>query len=147
MRAYSHAPSPTTINPSGKRSVTCLQRPKPTFAVLSYSGRSGTCTMRSRSQCEKDAAATRKIVIARYQRTCRAAPLGMLTECSSQRQHDNGAPCLGQSRHFSRRPITSGLPRSTDIVGASRHVSNVSSADLLNHLVGDSPDQTRLLVF
>jgi hypothetical protein len=32
---------------------------------------------------------------------------------------------LGQSPHFSRRPAASSLPRSTDIVGASRHVSNV----------------------
>ena len=32
---------------------------------------------------------------------------------------------LGQSRHFGRRPTTSGLPLETDIVTAGRHVSKV----------------------
>ena len=32
---------------------------------------------------------------------------------------------LGQSRHFGRRPTTSGLPLETDIVRAGRHVSKV----------------------
>src|SRR5947207_12469415 len=32
---------------------------------------------------------------------------------------------MGQSRHFGRRPTTSGLPLETDIVGAGRHVSKV----------------------
>jgi hypothetical protein len=39
---------------------------------------------------------------------------------------------LGQSRHFGRRPITSGLPRPTDIVGASRQVAKVTAADIRN---------------
>jgi hypothetical protein len=30
-----------------------------------------------------------------------------------------------QKRRFDRRPVTSGLPRLTDILGDSRHVSNV----------------------
>ena len=30
---------------------------------------------------------------------------------------------LGQTRRFDRRPVTSGLPRLTDILGVSRHVS------------------------
>jgi hypothetical protein len=54
---------------------------------------------------------------------------------------------LGQTRRFDLLPATSDLPQSTDIVRAGRHVSKVPSADLLNHLVGDSPDQTRLLMF
>ena len=32
--------------------------PSPTLAVLSYKGRSGRCTMRSRTQCENTAADT-----------------------------------------------------------------------------------------
>ena len=32
---------------------------------------------------------------------------------------------LGQSRHFGRRPTTSGLPLKTDIVRAGRHVAKV----------------------
>jgi hypothetical protein len=35
----------------------------------------------------------------------------------------------------------------TDIAEWGRHVRSVPSADLLNHLVGDSPDQARLLMF
>jgi hypothetical protein len=37
---------------------------------------------------------------------------------------------LGQLRHFDSGPAASGLPRSTDIVGASRHVSNVPIAEV-----------------
>lgn len=32
---------------------------------------------------------------------------------------------LGQSRHFGRRPTTSGLPLETDIAKDGRHVSKV----------------------
>jgi hypothetical protein len=32
---------------------------------------------------------------------------------------------LGHSRHFERRPVTSGLPLSTDILRVRRHVSKV----------------------
>ena len=32
---------------------------------------------------------------------------------------------LGQSRHFDRTPMTSGLPPTPDILSAGRHVSNV----------------------
>jgi hypothetical protein len=32
---------------------------------------------------------------------------------------------VGQSRHFGRRPMTSGLPPEADIVRAGRHVSKV----------------------
>src|SRR5258705_9438528 len=39
-------------------------------------------------------------------------------------------PALGQSRHFARRPTTSGLPLETDIVRAGRHVSKVPTADI-----------------
>jgi hypothetical protein len=37
---------------------------------------------------------------------------------------------LGQSRHFDRAPLTSGLPRLADILGVVRHVSKVPEADL-----------------
>jgi hypothetical protein len=33
---------------------------------------------------------------------------------------------LGQSRHFDRVPLTSGLPRLADILEVIRHVSNVA---------------------
>jgi hypothetical protein len=36
---------------------------------------------------------------------------------------------LGQSRHFGRRPTTSGLPLETDIVRVGRHVSKVPFPD------------------
>jgi hypothetical protein len=45
----------------------------------------------------------------------------------------------GQSRHFGRRPTTSGLPLETDVVRASEHVSKVPKAEfvaLFDHLVG-----------
>jgi hypothetical protein len=35
----------------------------------------------------------------------------------------------GQSRHFGRRPTTSGLPLETDIVRVGRNVSKVPTAD------------------
>ena len=38
---------------------------------------------------------------------------------------------LGQSRHFGRRPTTSGLHPETDIVSVGRHVSKVPEADML----------------
>jgi len=49
---------------------------------------------------------------------------------ASEKWHKVG-PCtairlkseLGQSRHFSRAPMTSGLPRQADILSARRHVS------------------------
>jgi hypothetical protein len=37
---------------------------------------------------------------------------------------------VGQSRHFSRRPAASGLPRSTDILRVRPHASNVPKADI-----------------
>src|SRR5665647_1413700 len=36
----------------------------------------------------------------------------------------------GQSRRFDPMPITSGVPRSTDILRVSRHVSNVPICDI-----------------
>ena len=36
----------------------------------------------------------------------------------------------GQSRHFGRRPTTSGLPLETDIVRAGRHVSKVPQHEI-----------------
>jgi hypothetical protein len=42
---------------------------------------------------------------------------------------------VGQSRHFGRRPTTSGLLLETDIVGAGRHVSKV--------LIGDKRNEKR----
>ncbi len=38
---------------------------------------------------------------------------------------------LGQSRQIGRVPVTSGLPRTTDIIRTSRHVSNVPTAGML----------------
>ncbi|WP_213290404.1 hypothetical protein, partial [Bradyrhizobium sp. sGM-13] len=35
-----------------------------------------------------------------------------------------------QSRHFGRRPTTSGLPLETDMVRVGRHVSKVPDADM-----------------
>jgi hypothetical protein len=37
---------------------------------------------------------------------------------------------LGQSRHFDRSPVTSGLPLRTDIGGIGRHVSKVPTTDI-----------------
>jgi hypothetical protein len=37
---------------------------------------------------------------------------------------------LGQSRHFDRAPLTSGLPRLADIFSVCRHVSKVPKSDL-----------------
>jgi hypothetical protein len=36
----------------------------------------------------------------------------------------------GQSRHFGRRPTTSGLPMETDIIRAGRHVAKVQRSDI-----------------
>ena len=36
----------------------------------------------------------------------------------------------GQSRHFGRAPLTSGLPRTTDIVRPTRHVGKVPGTDI-----------------
>jgi hypothetical protein len=38
---------------------------------------------------------------------------------------------LGQSRHFRRRPTTSGLPLETDILRAGRHVSKLPEAEIM----------------
>jgi hypothetical protein len=46
---------------------------------------------------------------------------------------------MGQSRHFDRTPLTSGLPRLADILWVSRHVSKVPKpevAKLFDYLVG-----------
>jgi hypothetical protein len=37
---------------------------------------------------------------------------------------------LGQSRHFDRAPLTSGLPPTPEILSARRHVSNVPKAEV-----------------
>jgi hypothetical protein len=37
---------------------------------------------------------------------------------------------MGHSRHFGRRPTTSGLPLETDIVRAGRHVSKVPTTEV-----------------
>jgi hypothetical protein len=37
---------------------------------------------------------------------------------------------MGQSRHFGRAPITSGLPQQADVFGVRRHVSKVPKTDL-----------------
>jgi hypothetical protein len=41
----------------------------------------------------------------------------------------------GQSRHFGRRPTTSGLPLETDIVRTGRHVSYVPQAEVKRHAI------------
>jgi len=53
---------------------------------------------------------------------------------------------VGQSRHFDRTPMTSGLPRLTDIFGVRRHVSNVQlnrHGPLFDHLVGAEEQRER----
>jgi hypothetical protein len=42
---------------------------------------------------------------------------------------------MGQSRHFGRRPTTSGPPLETDIVRAGRHVSKVPQAEVKRHAI------------
>jgi hypothetical protein len=37
---------------------------------------------------------------------------------------------VGQSRHFARAPLTSGLPRLADILRVIRHVSKVPTCDI-----------------
>jgi hypothetical protein len=37
---------------------------------------------------------------------------------------------LGHKRRFDRQPLTSGVPRSTDIPGRSRHVAKVPRRDI-----------------
>jgi hypothetical protein len=46
---------------------------------------------------------------------------------------------LGQTRHFDRAPLTSGLPRSTDVVRPIRLVRFMPKPDvaLFDHLVGE----------
>src|ERR1700694_5204208 len=44
------------------------------------------------------------------------------TSCNARPDHT-----LGQSRHFDRAPLTSGLPRLADILRVIRHVSKVPS--------------------
>jgi hypothetical protein len=49
---------------------------------------------------------------------------------------------MGHSRHYDHAPITSGLPPSTDIGDASRHVSKVPLTDMGRsscHFVGECP--------
>ena len=46
---------------------------------------------------------------------------------------------MGQSRHFGRRPTTSGPPLETDIIRAGRHVSKVPTPEVavsFDHLIG-----------
>jgi hypothetical protein len=40
---------------------------------------------------------------------------------------------LGQSRHFDREPLTSGLPRLADILRVIRHVSKVPKAEVTGY--------------
>ena len=51
---------------------------------------------------------------------------------------------LGQSRHFGRRPTTSGLPLETDVVTNGRHVSRVPQPDLtaVVQSIGDQRSST-----
>jgi hypothetical protein len=42
---------------------------------------------------------------------------------------DSAIDAMGQKRRFGSRPVTSGLPLSTDILGCRRHVSKVPLAD------------------
>jgi hypothetical protein len=54
----------------------------------------------------------------------------------------------GQSRHFDRSPLTSGLPPETDILKAGRHVSKVPTTELtklFDHLVGAGDERCRQL--
>jgi hypothetical protein len=37
---------------------------------------------------------------------------------------------MGQTRHFDRAPVTSGLPQSTDILRVRQHVSKVPDSDM-----------------
>jgi hypothetical protein len=39
-------------------------------------------------------------------------------------------PALGHSRRFGRLPVTSGLPRTSDVIRSPRHVSKVPTGDL-----------------
>jgi hypothetical protein len=55
---------------------------------------------------------------------------------------------MGQSRHFNRAALTSGLPRSADILRIHQHVSNVPQGDitsLFNQLVRAGEDARRQL--
>jgi hypothetical protein len=42
---------------------------------------------------------------------------------------------LGLSRHFGRRPTTSGLPLETDIVRVGRHVSKVPLTEVHHSVI------------
>jgi hypothetical protein len=48
----------------------------------------------------------------------------------------------GQSRHFHRAPLTSGLPQLADILRGIRHVSKVPIADKMLMRHGSDPDQS-----
>jgi hypothetical protein len=52
-----------------------------------------------------------------------------------------------QKARYSDEQISSAVAPKPDMQRLPRHVRKLPSADLLNHLVGDSPDQTRLLMF
>lgn len=45
-----------------------------------------------------------------------------------------GTSLVGQTRHFGRAPMTSGLPRQADILSACRHVSNVPLPEVKDRL-------------
>ena len=52
----------------------------------------------------------------------------------------------GQSRHFDRVPLTTGLPQLAEILRVIRHVSKVPTAevsDLFDHLVGQQLKRVR----
>jgi hypothetical protein len=59
---------------------------------------------------------------------------------NSDRSSKGATSGMGQSRHFDRRPTTSGPPLETDIVRAGRHVSKVPTAEmsgLFDHLISE----------
>jgi len=43
---------------------------------------------------------------------------------------------LGQKRRFDRLPVTSGLPRQTDMISVRRHVSKVAQPDSCTQQIG-----------
>jgi hypothetical protein len=61
-------------------------------------------------------------------------PLALTMAGSSGCGGPRATPGLGQSRHFDRAPLTSGLPRSTDIVRPAQLVRFVPKAVIGRHL-------------
>jgi hypothetical protein len=46
---------------------------------------------------------------------------------------------MGQSRHFDRAPLTSGLPQLADILRVIRHVSKVPTAAIVGRRLAERP--------